>query len=114
MPTRRIGILTGGGDVPGLNSVIKHAVCRSADQGIEVTDVRRGWDGLKAQAVLLPRVPSPQESPLRRLDPHCVSANRTRSLPLLKCAVYARSGARGVENPCSCPALVRGLANLNY
>jgi ATP-dependent phosphofructokinase / diphosphate-dependent phosphofructokinase len=35
MATRRIGILTGGGDVPGLNSVIKYVVYRSADQGIE-------------------------------------------------------------------------------
>jgi 6-phosphofructokinase 1 len=46
MATRRIGILTGGGDVPGLNSVIKHVVYRSAAQGIEVTGIRRGWEGL--------------------------------------------------------------------
>src|SRR5579863_9153194 len=46
MATRRIGILTGGGDVPGLNSVIKYVVYRSADQGIEVTGIRRGWEGL--------------------------------------------------------------------
>jgi len=46
MATRRIGILTGGGDVPGLNSVIKYVVYRSADQGIEVAGIRRGWEGL--------------------------------------------------------------------
>jgi 6-phosphofructokinase 1 len=43
---RRIGILTGGGDVPGLNSVIKGVVYRGAEVGIEVIGIRRGWEGL--------------------------------------------------------------------
>jgi ATP-dependent phosphofructokinase / diphosphate-dependent phosphofructokinase len=43
---RRIGILTGGGDVPGLNSVIKSVVYRSTDLGFEVIGIRRGWEGL--------------------------------------------------------------------
>jgi 6-phosphofructokinase len=46
MATRRIGILTGGGDVPGLNSVIKSVTYRSAAQEIEVLGIRRGWEGL--------------------------------------------------------------------
>jgi 6-phosphofructokinase len=46
MATRRIGILTGGGDVPGLNSVIKSVTYRSADQNIEVVGIRLGWEGL--------------------------------------------------------------------
>ena len=46
MATRRIGILTGGGDVPGLNSVIKSVTYRSAAQNIEVIGIRRGWEGL--------------------------------------------------------------------
>jgi 6-phosphofructokinase 1 len=46
MATRRIGILTGGGDVPGLNSVIKSVTYRSAAQNIDVLGVRRGWEGL--------------------------------------------------------------------
>src|SRR5438445_13645603 len=44
--TRRIGILTGGGDVPGLNSVIKSVVYRSTELGFEVLGIRRGWEGL--------------------------------------------------------------------
>jgi 6-phosphofructokinase len=40
---RRIGILTGGGDVPGLNVAIKAVVGRAADHGIEVVGLRRGW-----------------------------------------------------------------------
>jgi ATP-dependent phosphofructokinase / diphosphate-dependent phosphofructokinase len=43
---RRIGILTGGGDVPGLNSVIKSVVYRSTELGYEVLGIRRGWEGL--------------------------------------------------------------------
>ncbi len=42
----RIGILTGGGDVPGLNSVIKSVVYRSTELGYEVLGIRRGWMGL--------------------------------------------------------------------
>ncbi len=40
---RRIGILTGGGDVPGLNVAIKAVVGRAAEHGIEVLGLRRGW-----------------------------------------------------------------------
>ncbi len=42
----RIGILTGGGDVPGLNPCIKAAVSRAADEGHEMVGIRRGWGGL--------------------------------------------------------------------
>ncbi len=41
-----IGILTGGGDVPGLNSVIKSVVYRATELGREVIGIRRGWEGL--------------------------------------------------------------------
>jgi 6-phosphofructokinase 1 len=43
---RRIGILTGGGDVPGLNSVIKSVVYRATEIGDEIIGIRRGWEGL--------------------------------------------------------------------
>jgi 6-phosphofructokinase 1 len=43
---RRIGVLTGGGDVPGLNSVIKSVTYRATELGIEVIGIRRGWEGL--------------------------------------------------------------------
>ena len=42
----RIGILTGGGDVPGLNAAIKAVVNRAASEGHEVVGIRRGWGGL--------------------------------------------------------------------
>ncbi|MDQ3708114.1 MAG: 6-phosphofructokinase, partial [Actinomycetota bacterium] len=42
----RIGILTGGGDVPGLNPCIKAVVNRVVDDGHDVVGIRRGWSGL--------------------------------------------------------------------
>jgi 6-phosphofructokinase len=44
----RIGILTGGGDVPGLNACIKSVVNRLSSEGHDVLGVRRGWGGLVA------------------------------------------------------------------
>src|ERR1700745_392475 len=46
MANKRVGIRTGGGDVPGLNSVIKSVVYRGAEIGCEVIGIRRGWEGL--------------------------------------------------------------------
>ncbi len=46
MSGKKIGILTGGGDVPGLNSVIKNVVYRSTTDGHDVTGIRLGWKGL--------------------------------------------------------------------
>ncbi len=46
MPGKKIGILTGGGDVPGLNAVIKNVVYRSTSDGHDVTGIRLGWKGL--------------------------------------------------------------------
>ncbi|MFL5779415.1 MAG: 6-phosphofructokinase [Chloroflexota bacterium] len=61
---KRIGILTGGGDVPGLNSVIKSVVYRATEAGYQVTGVRRGWEGLTHVR------PGPQGDPdyIRSLD----------------------------------------------
>src|SRR6478672_2731734 len=42
----KIGILTGGGDVPGLNACIKAVVGRATSEGHQVIGIRRGWAGL--------------------------------------------------------------------
>jgi ATP-dependent phosphofructokinase / diphosphate-dependent phosphofructokinase len=44
--TKRVGILTGGGDCPGLNAVIRAVARRSFDRGHDVVGVREGWRGL--------------------------------------------------------------------
>lgn len=41
-----IGILTGGGDVPGLNPAIKSVAVNAFDQGYKMVGIRRGWGGL--------------------------------------------------------------------
>ena len=42
----RIGILTGGGDCPGLNSVIRAVVRKGIDEGFEICGIKNGWKGL--------------------------------------------------------------------
>ena len=44
--TKRVAILTGGGDVPGLNMCLKSLVYRVIDMGYEPIGVRKGWEGL--------------------------------------------------------------------
>lgn len=46
MARKRIGVLTGGGDVPGLNSAIKQIVSAGNDEGFKIIGIRRGWEGL--------------------------------------------------------------------
>lgn len=50
---KRIGILTGGGDVPGLNAAVKAFVWRMLDEPCEIIGLRRGW------AALLNIIPDP-------------------------------------------------------
>jgi 6-phosphofructokinase 1 len=45
-PIRSIGVLTGGGDVPGLNAAIKALVYRAEPLGIRVVGLRAGWEGI--------------------------------------------------------------------
>ncbi len=68
----RIGILTGGGDVPGLNPCIKAVVDRVSDEGHEVVGIRRGWGGL------LESDPSDPESLASNLIP--LDRNRVRTV----------------------------------
>jgi ATP-dependent phosphofructokinase / diphosphate-dependent phosphofructokinase len=43
---KRLGVLTGGGDVPGLNAAIKALVLRGAHMDISFTGIRKGWEGI--------------------------------------------------------------------
>jgi 6-phosphofructokinase 1 len=44
--SKRVAILTGGGEVPGLNVCLKSLVYRAIDEGFEPIGVRKGWEGL--------------------------------------------------------------------
>ncbi|HLX10260.1 MAG TPA: 6-phosphofructokinase [Thermoanaerobaculia bacterium] len=68
---RRIGILTGGGDVPGLNMAIKVFVGRMEEAGWEVIGLRRGW------AALLNVMPSPEADNSAWLGPLTRANTRT-------------------------------------
>jgi 6-phosphofructokinase 1 len=46
MKNQRVGILTGGGDCPGLNAVIRAVVRRAHLSQIEIVGIRNGWQGL--------------------------------------------------------------------
>ena len=46
MISKRVAILVGGGDVPGLNSCLKSLIYRVIDEGFEPIGVRKGWEGL--------------------------------------------------------------------
>jgi ATP-dependent phosphofructokinase / diphosphate-dependent phosphofructokinase len=65
----KVGILTGGGDVPGLNPAIKSVVNRVVDEGHEAVGIRRGWGGL---AMTNPDDPPSVEHNLLPLDPSVV------------------------------------------
>ena len=43
---KRVGILTSGGDAPGMNAAIRAVVRSALSRGIEVVGIRRGWQGL--------------------------------------------------------------------
>ncbi len=70
MPSKSIiGVLTGGGDVPGLNSVIKSIVYRADEIGYQVIGIRRGWKGL-----------THMRHDLKDYDPeHLISLNRVNT-----------------------------------
>jgi 6-phosphofructokinase len=65
----KVGVLTGGGDVPGLNACIKAATLRAVDEGHEVVGIRRGWAGLLESD---PDDPASIESNTTPLDPVAV------------------------------------------
>lgn len=43
---KRIGVLTSGGDAPGMNAIIRAVVRRASKEGIEVVGIKRGYEGL--------------------------------------------------------------------
>ena len=69
----RLGILTGGGDVPGLNACIRSVVLSADDLGWEVVGFRRGWEGVMA------------------IDPGDSASVAAHTLPL------SREGVRGID-----------------
>jgi 6-phosphofructokinase len=72
MSSKRIGILTGGGDVPGLNSVIKSVVFRGTESDYETIGIRRGWEGLTHLNLEDPASVDRYVFPLNRTNTHAI------------------------------------------
>jgi ATP-dependent phosphofructokinase / diphosphate-dependent phosphofructokinase len=89
----RIGILTGGGDVPGLNACIKAATNRAVGDGHEMVGIRRGWAGLL------------------ELDPADPETVTTHTLPLTPDVVRTidRTGGTILHTSRTNPAKVRAM-----
>ncbi|MGD9366183.1 MAG: 6-phosphofructokinase [Desulfobacteraceae bacterium] len=64
-----IAILTGGGDVPGLNPCIKQLVVRATENGMSVLGIRKGWEGLLA---FEPGMEASDHTLVQPLDPAAV------------------------------------------
>lgn len=43
---KRIGVLTSGGDAPGMNAAVRAVVRTAVGRGVECVGIRRGWNGL--------------------------------------------------------------------
>ena len=90
MALKRIGVLTGGGDAPGLNPAIRAAVWKAAELGIEVVGIYDGWSGLLGE--------QPEPWPL---DPLLVARwdrDGGTHLGSSRTNPYARRGADGQQH----------------
>src|SRR3954449_9093916 len=75
----RIGVLTGGGDAPGLNAAIRGVARRSFDLGDEPYGIRNGWAGLISEGDLHPLTP-PQVSGILHVGGTILGTSRTNPL----------------------------------
>ena len=100
MANKRIGILTGGGDVPGLNAVIKTVVYRSGEIGYDVIGIRRGWEGLTHLNLDDPSSESRYVLPLNRENTRAIDrtggtmlhSSRTNPLKMKKLPDFLKDG----------------------
>src|SRR5438105_10553884 len=102
MVSKRIGILTGGGDVPGLNSVIKEVTYRATENCCEVVGIRRGWEGLTHLNIEDPQTREHYVLPLTR--------ENTRTIDRYGGTVLHSSRT----NPSSMPSLPDFLKNRDF
>ena len=78
----RIGILTGGGDVLGLNPAIRAVFRRATQEGYEVVGIRRGWAGLidpvrvKGGVAACHRAADGEANRGEGAEPECLDENR--------------------------------------
>lgn len=92
----RFAVLTGGGDVPGLNPCIKAFVLRADQAGHEVLGIRRGWAGLLRYD---PTDPASEAEHVQRLDPASVRTIDRTGGTILHTSRTNPGGVRPAEVP---------------
>ncbi|GHP01021.1 6-phosphofructokinase [Reticulibacter mediterranei] len=102
-PIRSLGILTGGGDVPGLNAAIKAVVYRAASLGITVTGLRSGWEGI----TLLDRSRNREELVFNADDPDTWKGGYLMPLTRLNTRDIERLGGTILQSTRTNPARMR-------
>ncbi len=104
---KKIAILTGGGDVPGLNACIKQVVWRAIQEGYEVLGLRRGWEALSGYKIGDPEWNAPWLMPLgwddvRTKDRHggtFLHSSRTNPAKVREADIFDHVKQPGMEYP---------------
>jgi 6-phosphofructokinase 1 len=99
-PIRSLGVLTGGGDVPGLNVAIKALVYRAETMGIRVMGLRAGWEGI----TFLDRARGQDALIFREDDPHTWKDGYLRPLTRLNTRNIDRQGGTILQSSRTNPA----------
>jgi len=102
-PVRSLGVLTGGGDVPGLNAAIKAVVYRAEHIGIQVIGLRLGWEGI----TYLDRSRGYDQLLFRLDDPPTWAANYLMPLNRLNTRAIDRQGGTILQSSRTNPARMR-------
>lgn len=102
-PVRALGVLTGGGDVPGLNAAIKALVYRAASMSVTITGLRAGWQGI----TFLDRSRSRDELIFDADDPQTWENNYLMPLNRLNTRSIDRTGGTVLQSTRTNPAKMR-------
>ncbi len=100
---RSLGVLTGGGDVPGLNAAIKALVYRAEPMGISITGLRSGWEGI----TYLDRARPHDQLIFREDDSTSWRSNYLMPLTRLNTRAIDRQGGTILQSTRTNPARVR-------
>ena len=102
-PIRALGILTGGGDVPGLNPAIKAVVYRAEAMGIRVLGLRAGWEGI----TVIDRARNIEELLFRAEEPSSWKEGYIMPLTRLNTRSIDRQGGTILQSTRTNPAKMR-------
>ncbi len=102
-PIRTVGVLTGGGDVPGLNTAIKALVYRAETMGIRIIGLRSGWEGI----TFLDRSRNREEQIFHADEPSTWRDNYLMPLNRLNTRTIDRQGGTILQSTRTNPARTR-------